>query len=122
ICDLYPLRALRNLEREWRIRDSRDTRLEAVCNGILRAVLVILLPLRQCRGEIRDLAIRRIYDSSLASMDSPRCGVRFNIPIERKIEDLPDACQIWFPVGHAGNRIGRGDRPASRSRSLAAHR
>src|SRR5262252_9334395 len=100
---LNHLGGLCDLECEWTVHDSRNAGLPASAGRIERPILVVVLSLLKSRRSVGNLAVRRIDDSALTAMYTPRRGMSINPAIQRKIQHLPDATEVGFPVRRSGN-------------------
>src|SRR4030095_11379074 len=65
VSDLHPLLSLCDLEREGDVGDARYSRLPEISDRILPSILEVLLPPRECCGQVRNHAIRRIDNGAL---------------------------------------------------------
>src|SRR5215510_12926147 len=103
VSHLDHLGRLRDLEREIDVGHTRYTRLEALSDGILGAILVILLPLRHRTGKIRNLPIGRINDDALSCTDTKRSRVRLDVAVDRVVQNLPDSRKVRLAIGGSRN-------------------
>src|SRR2546426_170823 len=106
--DPYIIGRLENLERKRHIHNAGNTKQISLRIRIgRRAILEILPLLRKRLGPVRKLVA---FDNALAAGHAEPCWMVLDIPC-RRVQYLPDALQVWFPVGHAGQsrtlRVGR---------------